>query len=199
VKESSIVPASGSTASSSHPSSIAAGGGSRRPSITSQKGPWRSPPALTSVLATAHSIWDVRLRWLSRQLRTRRPHSRRGPRHRGSIGQQQLFTVTQSWRSARRVCADVGSIIRGEASDIVASTHGNVRKRSCTTNLFPAFSRENCRVPCTRELEQLRRLGCELRRSTSSPVDTPYKHRYDGRLLEVGGVRCTGSAREDIS
>ncbi len=37
----SIVPASGSTFTSSHPSKVAAGGGVARPSITSQNGPSR--------------------------------------------------------------------------------------------------------------------------------------------------------------
>src|SRR2546421_2766157 len=58
MKESTIVPASGSMASSSHPSSTAAGGGSARPSITSQNGPRRSPVP-GSIFAMAHSIWEL--------------------------------------------------------------------------------------------------------------------------------------------
>jgi hypothetical protein len=41
VNATSIVPASGSTATSSHPSRMAAGGGAALPSITSQNGPSR--------------------------------------------------------------------------------------------------------------------------------------------------------------
>ncbi len=44
VNATSIVPASGSIATSSHPSRVAAGGGAARPSITSQNGPSRITP-----------------------------------------------------------------------------------------------------------------------------------------------------------